>query len=61
MTVRTVYLWITLMVTFALMSLPFISVGIGVKGQSIIRPLTYKNIITAPISARVKAIFMEEN
>src|SRR5690606_29758404 len=31
------------------------------KSNGLIRPLTYKNIITAPVSGRVKAVYMEEN
>lgn len=57
----TISLWMILFITSVLISLPFVFVDIGVKSQSIIRPLTYKNIITAPISARVKAIFIEDN
>src|SRR5690606_5900680 len=56
---RTVYLGLLIFIA-ALLSLPFVHVDIIVKSLSFKKNIPYRNIIAAPISARVKAIFMEE-
>lgn len=60
-TSKAIYLSVLFFIVLALASLPFIFVDISVKSNGLIRPITYKNIIAAPISGRVKAIYMEEN
>lgn len=60
-TSKAIYLSVLFFIVLALASLPFIFVDISVKSNGLIRPLTYKNIITAPVSGRVKAVYMEEN
>jgi len=57
---RTFYLGLLIFIASALLSLPFVHVDIIVKSLSFKKNIPYKNIIAAPISARVKAIFMEE-
>ncbi len=60
-TSKAIYLSVLFFIVLALACLPFIFVDISVKSNGLIRPLTYKNIITAPVSGRVKAVYMEEN
>lgn len=41
--------------------LPFIFIDVTVQSNGLIRPLTDKNIITAPVSGRIRELFIEDN
>lgn len=53
--------WVVLVaITLTLVSLPFISVDISVQGNGIVRPVTEKTEIKAPISELVDSVYVKE-
>lgn len=58
---QVIYLTVLIFIVFSLLCLPFIFVDVSVQSSGLVRPLTYKSIITAPVSGRVKAVYMEDN
>lgn len=60
-TSRAIYLSVLAFLVMGFVALPFIFVDISVQSSGLIRPLTDKNIITAPVSGRVHALYIENN